>query len=207
MPKPDDSAGEEKRPPHPAWTIGRLLLVTLLVLAAVWVVRNYQGVWFKGATPEWEEGEATAVEIDSSAPAPKVGEPAPAFAAADTEGEAVAVPGTPGKPAWVVFNATWCANCRAEIPDVQAAYEEYSDQVEIVSVYVSDTEGAVADYAKTLGLTYPQVVDQDNQIGALYKVAGIPAHVFVDGDGNIAALDVGALSAKAIETRLTELLQ
>lgn len=195
----EQPAPPAQRASHSRWVnLGVLIAIAAAVLGGLWALR------VSGQDPA---GQVSAVEIpDSGAPAPKVGEPAPTFAARSIAGDEVDLEALRGQPVWLLFNATWCANCRAEMPDVQAMHERYGNDVAIVSVFVSDTPSAVAGYSAQLGLTFPQVVDTGNQLGALYRVAGVPTHYFIAADGTLTAIDVGALSEGVMAERLQTLL-
>lgn len=183
--------------PQRGWVnIVVLVVIAVAVLGGLWAVQGF------GSDPQ-----VSAVEVpDSGAPAPKVGEPAPVFAARTIAGEEIDLAGLRGKPVWLVFNATWCANCRAEMPDIQTMHTRHGDEITIVSVFVSDTASAVAGYTSQLSLGFHNVLDAGNQIGALYRVAGVPAHYFVDANGTLTAVEVGALSETTMTARIEALL-
>ncbi len=187
----------------PVGNIVILAATTVIVLAVVWFVGFARGGDNQDVAAEGAEGQASSVDIpDTGQPAPEVGEAAPQFTATTLDGKEFDLANLGGKPAWIVFNATWCANCRAEIPDVEETFDKAGDRVQILSVYVSDTESAVADYSQKLGLTYPQVVDSGNSIAALYRVVGLPTHYFIDGDGTVNQVRVGTLSPALIDESL-----
>lgn len=178
----------------------------VLVLALVW----FAGFARAGRSHGEEEDGMSSAQVSpvlvesSDQPAPAVGQAAPQFTARTVGGEDVSIESLRGKPTWLVFNATSCANCRAETPDVQEAYQPYGDESNILSIYVSDTPSAVLEYSEKLGLTFPQVFDGQNLVAALYRVMGLPTHYFLDADGLISAIEVGTLSASQIERHLQE---
>ena len=196
-------------------TWGSLLVlaaVAVAVLVAVWAVsaaRNGAvGVDAEAGEGSTEAaGTSTAVEVpDSSAPAPEVGQVAPNFTATDIQGEEIDLESLRGKPVWLVFNATWCSNCRAELPDVEAAYQEYGEQVNIIGIYLSDSEQTLGEYSQRLGLTFPEIADPSSDLGALYRVMGVPTHYFIDDRGVVTAVDIGTLSPKMMDQRIHALL-
>jgi cytochrome oxidase Cu insertion factor (SCO1/SenC/PrrC family) len=55
---------------------------------------------------------------------PKVGEVAPDFETEDLFGNPVRLSQFRGQPVWLMFWGSWCPPCRAEFPDIQAAYAQ-----------------------------------------------------------------------------------
>lgn len=191
-------------------TVTGSVLVLALTAAAVMGVLWVSDVWRGGEDPGVEEDEArsvSAVDVpDSTAPAPEVGQAAPAFASSTLDGDSFDLAESE-RPVWLVFNATWCANCRAEIPDVEEVHREHGEEIEIVSVYLSDSPSAAASYSTTLDLTHTQVVDPRSEIGALYRVMGVPSHYFIDTDGVLQAIEVGVLSPAAMDEHVANLIR
>ena len=187
-----------------------LAVVTACVLAGLWLV----GLWRDDGTgqeaaaqEEVTAGQVSAVDVpQSDAPAPEIGQAAPVFTGRTLEGEDFSL-GESGKPTWVIFNATWCSNCRAEMPDVQEAHEEFGDEIDIVSVFINDSPSAVAQYSNTLKLSFAQIADTNSDIGKLYRVMGVPSHYFIDSEGALSAIEVGILTPEAMEEHVAALLR
>lgn len=139
----------------------------------------------------------------AAGPAVAVGAPAPDFSAVDTDGRAVSVSGLKGRPVWLTFGGSWCPGCRAEAPDVQAAYQAYAPRnVAVVGVYLSEDSATVSAFARRTGLTFPQVPDPDRRWAAAYRVTGAPVHVFLDAAGVVRAVDYGELTPATMRARL-----
>ena len=176
-----------------------IVVTTAVILAGLWLVK---GGWHSG-------GSATPSATASVAPdqgAPAVGQPAPDFTATTVDGTAVTLSQLVGEPVWLMFGATWCADCRVEAPDVEAVAEEYAGRVQVVAVYVGETTSTVQPYAQRLGLTMPAVPDPDNALGDEYGVIGIPAHYFIDSAGVIKNIHVGAITQPSARSQLEALL-
>lgn len=187
----------------PLGNFGVVAVATVVILAGTWFVNSHWGGDKEDGATE-AAGRTSKVELaDASASAPKVGENAPAFEARAVDGSKVSLADFKGKPVWLVFNASWCAQCRAEVPDVQAMQEKFGNDVTILSVYESEGFSVVSDYAERLKLTYTQIPDPNTEIGSTYRVLGIPAHYFIDGQGTIQSIDVGGLS----ESQMTERIE
>jgi peroxiredoxin len=107
---------------------------------------------------------------------------------------------------WLTFGASWCQPCRAENPDIQAAWRSRQDSgLRIVQVYMSEDAAAVRAYAATVGLTYARVADPDTRLAAAYRIVGIPSHFFIDRTGVLRQLKIGTLDPKTIEAALAEI--
>ena len=115
---------------------------------------------------------------------PKIGSPAQDFTATTVDGKKVSLSSYKGHPVWLTFGATWCAACKAEAPDIQAAYEKFKPKgVVVLSIFIREDAATVKDYADRIGLTYPKMADPDTRIASAYRVYGIPAHFFIDASG------------------------
>lgn len=124
---------------------------------------------------------------------------APDFSAQTLTGETVKLSDYRGKPVMLNFWATWCPPCRAEMPAIQEAYEQYQAQgFTVLAINNAEPASLVAPFAEQLGLAFPIVMDG----GTLQRMFGIqsyPTSVFIRPDGAISATHNGGLSASQLE--------
>lgn len=129
-----------------------------------------------------------AFTLASTALAVEQGDVAPPWRANDFAGRAVDFPAvTEGKPAVVVFWATWCGYCKAFMPylkDIQADYAAHGVQVVAINAK-EDGKGDPRAYVQGLGFA-PIAVTNGDAIAASYGIQYIPGLLIVDGKGVVA---------------------
>lgn len=116
------------------------------------------------------------------------GSVAPQWRATTFDGRTVAFPAlAEGKPAVVVFWATWCGYCRAFMPYLQNIAADYAEHgVKIVTINAKEERGADPQgYVRALGFK-PIAIANGDAIAAAYDVEYIPGLMIVDGDGMVA---------------------
>ena len=113
-----------------------------------------------------------------------------------------------GKVVLIDFWASWCPPCRADMPNLVAAYKQYKSKgFEIVGISLDSKADAWAKGVQDLGITWTQLSDLQgwkNAGAALYGVNSIPHTILVDKDGTILCKQ---LHGKEIAVKLEEILK
>ena len=121
-----------------------------------------------------------------------------------TPGPTIDLAALSGRPVLVNLWASWCGPCREEMPALQAAHEQYGEQVQFLGVDSKDTTEAGAAFLDDIGVTYPQVVDPEGELLNHLGVPGLPVTVLLDEEGRIAATHIGQLDSESIEELLAD---
>lgn len=124
-----------------------------------------------------------------------VGAQAPEFTLNDVDGKAHTLSSYLGKGYVLIdFWASWCGPCRAEMPNVKKAYEQYAAKgFNIVGVSLDNNLDAWKGAITSIGIKWTQLSDLKGWKGdavTLYGVHGIPATFLVDPQGKIIAKDL-----------------
>jgi cytochrome c biogenesis protein CcmG/thiol:disulfide interchange protein DsbE len=171
--------------------LSKMITVLVLLLASVGII------W---AVVNFGNKEVTVLEM---------GQPAPDFSLETVEGKTVKLSDYKGKVVAINFWATWCEDCRKEMPDLQKAYETYKDQgLVILGVNLKENNVTVKGFADFNGLTFPIVMDKDGKVTVdQYMVKPIPTTYFVDKQGILRAKVESAMSYEKIMNTVKPLLE
>jgi cytochrome c biogenesis protein CcmG/thiol:disulfide interchange protein DsbE len=116
----------------------------------------------------------------------------PEFTGLTHDGQTVSLARLHGRVVILNFWATWCLECRREMPLLDQLHRELAgDGLAVVGINVREGNSSVRAYAKELGLTVPLVVDPSAEIGAAYGVIVIPTTFLVGRDGRAVARAIG----------------
>ena len=118
----------------------------------------------------------------------EAGDTAPAWVGADAQDREVSFPEVlEGKPAVMVFWATWCPYCKVFMPYLEPILDDYADQgVQVIAINTREDEsdGDPGAYLADLGFPLMGILEGDD-IAADYDVHFIPGLMVVDGTGTV----------------------
>lgn len=154
---------------------------------------------FKEKSPETPNYKRLVAEMEAIAPT-AVGQHYTDFAMPDPEGNELKISQVVEKNKYTLvdFWASWCGPCRAEMPNVVEAYNQYHDKgFEVVGVSLDNKKDAWVEAIGKLEMPWPQMSDLkgwQSEGAKIYSVRAIPANVLINQKGEIIARDLRGLT-------------
>ncbi len=181
----------------------------VIILGAIWLARD-QGVAQLG------DGGVNSSLL------PNVGEPAPEFMTLYADGEIMRLSELEGQPVWLNFWGSWCAPCRAEMPELQEAWRILEPRgVKMIGVALQEDPRESVAYAERVGATFPIAADPNylaavadpeafpdlHQTAATWEIRNFPTHVFIDSVGIVRSVILAQMDTETAVAKGEALLE
>jgi len=98
------------------------------------------------------------------------------------------------KPVVLDFFTTWCPNCKRSMPHLNAFYEKYKDQIEVIGIDMQENPSLVQKTITDWKITFPIALDTNGSVTRAYGVRYTNVHVLIDKEGNVVRLVPGDIS-------------
>ena len=116
----------------------------------------------------------------------------PEFSGVTAEGKTASLAALRGRVILFNFWATWCQECRLEMPMFERLHREFSVRgLAVVGINAREGTSTIREYAKELSLTFPLILDPKGTINSAYGVIGLPTTFLIGRDGRPVALVIG----------------
>ena len=142
--------------------------------------------------------------------------PLPDFAVVSVMGGTVTRDDLLGTPTMMVFWNSWCPNCTAMMPTVQALYNEFGDQVRFMAINVREDQRTDGDrevafrnasaYLNEHGFNFPVYFDWDLEAYNALQAPAVPTTVWLDATGYAVRWRLGTQSENQLRRGLEEIL-
>ncbi len=111
------------------------------------------------------------------------------FTATGMDGEKIDTATFVGKkPVLFVFWASWCPNCKQEVPKISDLIVKYQDRgMGFLGINVAANESVprARKFMKKNNISYPVIYDEKFELSRKYKVFGVPTVIIADKSGKV----------------------
>ena len=100
--------------------------------------------------------------------------------------------GLSGRVVLLNFWATWCLECRPEMPAFERLHRDFTAQgLSVIGINAREATSMIREYGKEHRLSFPLVVDPSGKINSAYGVIGLPTTFLIGRDGRAVGLAIG----------------
>lgn len=174
-----------------------LILVVLIVVALV--------IIFLPTDSKASQPTPSGVEQQDDVEATTLihaGDMAPDFTVEMLDGSSVTLSALQGKPTLLIFWATWCPPCRAELSHLQeGVIDLYGDKITVLPISRGEKRETVEEFLTKMGYTFAVGLDGDQSIYRKYASNYIPRCWVIDSKGEVVYAGVGYDEAIAAEVQ------
>lgn len=119
----------------------------------------------------------------------KPGTEAPDFTLKDINGTEHTLSQLRGSYVVLDFWASWCPDCRKDVPMLKELYAKYGERIKFVSVSFDDKKENWKNYVEANGMSWLNVSElkkwKETEVSKLYNIKWIPAMYLIDRQGKI----------------------
>jgi thiol-disulfide isomerase/thioredoxin len=115
----------------------------------------------------------------------------------------------PGKVVVINVWGSWCAPCRSEAPELQAASEQTKNAAQFLGITSKDYDPAPAlAFTRAFSISYPSIFDPTGRVlldfAAVLPPSAIPSTMIIDTEGRLAARVLGPISTTTLVDMITD---
>jgi peroxiredoxin len=150
-----------------------------------------------------------APQTELSAVPAQVNFPAPELTLMDIQGNSRSLADYRGQVVLINLWATWCPPCKAEMPTLQAFYEEHKESgFVIIAINDGESREDVLRFVSDYQLTFPVWLDPTYiATEQAFHTLNLPSSFVIDRDGTIQLAWVGGISSQMLEKHVVPLIK
>ena len=126
-----------------------------------------------------------------------------AMAFLTTDGSTSTLADFRGEPLVVNFFASWCAPCRAELPDFEQVHLA-NDSVTFLGINHDLDEPTWRSFVDETEITYATVFQPETEIFDALGAAGMPSTALLSPEGEVLHLHTGLMTAETLQELIDE---
>lgn len=98
------------------------------------------------------------------------------------------------KPVIVDFWASWCPNCRRDMPRLNRWYEQYRDQVEVIGINLQEDSRVVEQFVQSSNIAFPIALDPHGVTSASFGIQFTNTHFLFNKSGKLVRVIPGDIN-------------
>jgi len=102
------------------------------------------------------------------------------------------------KPVIVDFWASWCPNCRRDMPKVNQWYKQYRDQVEVIGINLQENSDVVQQFVQSNNIVFPIALDASGVASANFGIQFTNTHFLFNKSGELVRVIPGDIKEEDI---------
>jgi len=184
-----------------------LLVLPLIIVGSSLIIISIAG-FFLWPRPDKYKNTALKPDVPNSSIPVAVEFNAPELTVLDLNGGSVSLRDYHGRVILVNNWATWCPPCKAEMPELQAYFDDHKDQdFMIVAIDAGDPTHQVQRFVFEYGLTFDVLADPNMDALTAFRNNSLPSSYVIDESGTVRLAWTGVISREMLEKHLTPLLE
>ncbi|NNN21050.1 MAG: TlpA family protein disulfide reductase [Acidimicrobiales bacterium] len=111
-----------------------------------------------------------------------------------------------GQPVILSFFASWCTECRTELPLLASAAKTEKGRISILGIDSGDSLNSAISLLNQDHANFLVGSDPNQEVsGSLYALRGLPYSVFISKNGTVTAKYLGALTFSQLSSEITKM--
>lgn len=104
------------------------------------------------------------------------------------------------KPVVLDFWASWCPNCRRDMPNLNRYYDKHKDQVEVIGINLHENKSTVQKFISSQDINFPIALDPQSIAARKFGIQYTNTHFLISKEGKLVRTIPGDIRESDIES-------